>query len=83
MSVHAHAELAVILAVLRVAQSSVEEAKAADKGFASVDHHQLEVVTVDTLVGALIFGFTVCTKPDPGPSAVAARTGPDVPPGWS
>ena len=37
----------------------------------------------DTLVGALIFGFAVCTKPDPGPSAVAARTGPDVPPGWS
>ena len=37
----------------------------------------------DTLVGALIFGFAVCTKPDPGPSAVAALTGPDVPPGWS
>ena len=37
----------------------------------------------DTLVGALIFGFAVCTKPDPGPSALAALTGPDTPPGWS
>ena len=37
----------------------------------------------DTLVGALIFGFAVCTKPEPGVSAVAALTGPVVPPGWS
>lgn len=37
----------------------------------------------DTLVGALIFGFAVCTKPEPGPSAVAALTGPEVPPGWT
>jgi nucleoside-diphosphate-sugar epimerase len=37
----------------------------------------------DTLVGALIFGFAVCTKPEPGPSAIAALTGPFVPPGWS
>ena len=37
----------------------------------------------DTLVGALIFGFAVCTKPEPGVSAVAALTGPTVPPGWS
>jgi nucleoside-diphosphate-sugar epimerase len=37
----------------------------------------------DTLVGALIFGFAVCTKPDPGPSALATLTGPDIPPGWS
>ncbi len=37
----------------------------------------------DTLVGALIFGFAVCAKPEPGPSAVAALTGPAVPPGWS
>ena len=37
----------------------------------------------DTLVGFLIFGFAVCTKPEPGPSAVAALTGPAVPPGWS
>ena len=37
----------------------------------------------DTLVGALIFGFAVCTKPEPGPSAIAALTGPAMPPGWS
>lgn len=37
----------------------------------------------DTLVGILIFGLAVCLKPDPGPSAVAALTGPAVPPGWS
>ena len=37
----------------------------------------------DTLVGALVFGFAVCTKPEPGPSAVASLTGPSVPPGWS
>ena len=37
----------------------------------------------DTLVGALIFGFAVCTKPEPGVSAIAALTGPVVPPGWS
>lgn len=37
----------------------------------------------DTLVGALIFGFAVCVKPDPGPSALAVCTGPAIPPGWS
>jgi len=37
----------------------------------------------DSLVGALIFGFAVCTKPEPGPSALAALAGPDIPPGWS
>ena len=37
----------------------------------------------DTLVGALIFGFAVCTRPEPGPSPVAALTGPEVPPGWT
>ncbi len=37
----------------------------------------------DTLVGALIFGFAVCTKPDIGPSPLAALTGPEVPVGWS
>jgi len=37
----------------------------------------------DTLVGALIFGFAVCTKPMPGPSAIATLTGPALPPGWS
>ena len=37
----------------------------------------------DTLVGALIFGLAVCTPPEVGPSAAAALTGPDTPPGWS
>lgn len=37
----------------------------------------------DTLVGALIFGLAVATRPEPGPSAIAALTGPTVPPGWS
>ena len=37
----------------------------------------------DTLVGALIFAFAVCIKPEPGTSAIAALTGPTVPPGWS
>ena len=37
----------------------------------------------DSLVGALIFGFAVCTKPEPGSSAIAALTGPEVPSGWS
>lgn len=36
----------------------------------------------DTLVGALIIGFAVCSRPEPGPSPVAALTGPDIPPGW-
>jgi nucleoside-diphosphate-sugar epimerase len=37
----------------------------------------------DSLVGALIFGFAVGTKPEPGSSAIAALTGPEIPPGWS
>ncbi len=37
----------------------------------------------DTLVGMLIFGFAVCTKPEPGPSALARLDGPEIPPGWS
>ena len=37
----------------------------------------------DTLVGALIFGFAVCTRPEIGPSRLAATTGPERPPGWS
>ena len=36
-----------------------------------------------TLVGALIFGFAVCTKPEPGTSALAAMTGPSIPLGWT
>ncbi|MBN1239697.1 MAG: NAD-dependent epimerase/dehydratase family protein [Gammaproteobacteria bacterium] len=37
----------------------------------------------DTLVGALVFGFAVGTKPDIGPTPLAALTGPEVPPGWT
>ena len=37
----------------------------------------------DSLVGALIFVFAVGTRPEPGPSAIAALTGPTVPPGWT
>jgi nucleoside-diphosphate-sugar epimerase len=35
----------------------------------------------DTLVGALIFGLAVGTKPEAGPSAMSA--GPEIPAGWS
>lgn len=37
----------------------------------------------DTLVGAFAFGLAVGTRPEPGPSIVAAMSGPDIPPGWS
>lgn len=37
----------------------------------------------DTLTGALIFGFAVCTRPEVGPSALAAMHGPESPPGWN
>lgn len=37
----------------------------------------------DTLIGALIFAFAVCLKPEPGTSAAAAMSGPTVPLGWS
>lgn len=37
----------------------------------------------DTLVGALIFGFAICTRPEVGPSPLAATIGPETPPGWS
>lgn len=37
----------------------------------------------DTLVGGLIFAFAVGTRPEPGPSPVAAQLGPMVPPGWT
>jgi nucleoside-diphosphate-sugar epimerase/uncharacterized membrane protein len=36
-----------------------------------------------TLVGSLIFAFAICTPPEPGPSPLAATSGPTVPPGWS
>jgi nucleoside-diphosphate-sugar epimerase/disulfide bond formation protein DsbB len=37
----------------------------------------------DTLVGALVFGFAVATKPDVGPSPLAALKGPEIPLGWT
>src|SRR3546814_17740375 len=37
----------------------------------------------DTLVGGLIFGFAVGTKPEPGPSLIARWSGTETPPGWS
>lgn len=37
----------------------------------------------DTLVGAFAFGLAISLKPEVGPSALAAMTGPDTPPGWS
>ena len=36
----------------------------------------------DTLVGALIIGLSVLSRPPPGVSMQAAMTGPDVPDGW-
>ena len=37
----------------------------------------------DTLVGMLVFGLAAASKPDVGPSPLAATSGPDVPPGWN
>lgn len=37
----------------------------------------------DTLVGALIVGFAIGTKPEPGVSPIAAAAGPLIPPGWT
>src|SRR5690606_248111 len=37
----------------------------------------------DTLIGTLVIGFAVLTRPSPGVSPVAAITGPTMPPGWS
>jgi nucleoside-diphosphate-sugar epimerase len=36
----------------------------------------------DTVVGMLVLGFAVATRPPPGVNPVAALTGPTVPPGW-
>ena len=37
----------------------------------------------DTLIGTLVIAFAVALPPEPGPSPLAASSGPDVPPGWS
>ncbi len=36
----------------------------------------------DTLVGALVMGFAVATRPTPGVDPVARALGPTIPPGW-
>jgi nucleoside-diphosphate-sugar epimerase len=36
----------------------------------------------DTLIGMLVFGCAIATRPPPGVNPVAALTGPTVPPGW-
>ena len=36
----------------------------------------------DTLVGALVIGFSMLVPPTPGVGVAARMTGPDVPPGW-
>ncbi|WAJ70407.1 NAD-dependent epimerase/dehydratase family protein [Catenovulum adriaticum] len=36
----------------------------------------------DTIVGMLVIGFAVCSRPTPGVSRVASETGPNTPPGW-
>ncbi|MCD6705457.1 MAG: NAD-dependent epimerase/dehydratase family protein [Thiobacillus sp.] len=36
----------------------------------------------DTLVGALVIGFSVLVRPTPGVGVAARTTGPDIPPGW-
>lgn len=36
-----------------------------------------------TIIGMLIFAFAICTPPEPGPSAAATLTGPEIPPGWN
>ena len=35
-----------------------------------------------TLVGSLVLGLALCTRPEPGVSVAAAETGPEIPPGW-
>ncbi|HNP51588.1 MAG TPA: NAD-dependent epimerase/dehydratase family protein [Nitrosomonas nitrosa] len=37
----------------------------------------------DTVVGMLVIGLAVAMRPTPGISAIAAQTGPTIPPGWS
>lgn len=37
----------------------------------------------DTVVGMLVMGLAIATRPMPGISPIAAQTGPTIPPGWS
>jgi nucleoside-diphosphate-sugar epimerase/uncharacterized membrane protein len=36
----------------------------------------------DTLIGALVIGFSLLVRPTPGVGVAARTTGPDIPPGW-
>ncbi|MFA5922145.1 MAG: NAD-dependent epimerase/dehydratase family protein [Methylococcaceae bacterium] len=36
----------------------------------------------DTLVGSLVIGFAILTRPTPGVGLMASMSGPDIPPGW-
>ncbi len=36
----------------------------------------------DTLVGSLVIGFAILTRPIHGVGIIASMTGPDIPPGW-
>ena len=36
----------------------------------------------DTLIGSLVIGFALLTRPWPGMSPTAAMSGPEIPPGW-
>jgi nucleoside-diphosphate-sugar epimerase/uncharacterized membrane protein len=36
----------------------------------------------DTLIGALVIGFSLLVRPMPGVGVAARTTGPDIPPGW-
>jgi len=37
----------------------------------------------DTLIGALVFGFAIATRPEVGPKMTARMSGPELPQGWS
>ena len=39
--------------------------------------------TADTLIGMLVFGLAVGTKPEIGPDILTRRRAPEIPPGWS
>jgi nucleoside-diphosphate-sugar epimerase len=36
-----------------------------------------------TLIGGVVFGLAVCARPEVGPSIIASRRSPEIPPDWS
>lgn len=44
--------------------------------------HDASAYLNDTLVGALVIGFAMLTRPMPGVGLMARMAGPDIPPGW-